>query len=567
MAAEINFDWSSSTKIDGEYYPEDMLGHQRYAEFLTRFLVSQGFDASRETEDQERSYVLNLNSAWGSGKSYFLRRWAENLEDYHPVVYVDAWKKDYSDDPLLTTISAIVHCLSEQAGDSAIREKLPRKMLGLLKAAAPGAVSAFGKRYFGIDPIALMTADDEGDIGKTIEDENGDDIDMGAAASSAVKYLIEEHEAKSEAVDSLKKSVRQWIKAVVALKPVSLPAFIFIDELDRCRPSYAVEMLETIKHIFNIPGVVFVVATDTEQLQHAVRAVYGEGFDARVYLSRFFNSRFSLKEPDLKQLLHVHCEFEKLSDVVLADKGIKTIPVSESGQEVLEDIAALVSIFKHTPRTAIQIADRVIATVSNLPENSRIDIFLLTFLLSLKERDHELYVKVIGGNFSHTEGEKDITIIEYLKKHYLTNLENKFLRIPLDPPSITPTLMKEGGISRRNTYPVTTYSISIDDYISHICFPNLGYKHGLNSIVYIDLGRRDGYEKSEPTALEKVSAQLMNFLKEGYGTSEKPMDSKVTVQWLKYIYIHEQFDSMSAKDYRDLVDLASALDWLEAAEE
>ena len=72
---------------------------------------------------------------------------------------------------------------------------------------------------------------------------------MSFAASEAVKYLLDEHEAKSLAIESLKTSVFEWVSAVTGLKEKELPAFIFIDELDRCRPSYAVEMLETIKHI------------------------------------------------------------------------------------------------------------------------------------------------------------------------------------------------------------------------------------------------------------------------------------------------------------------------------
>lgn len=63
--------------------------------------------------------------------------------------------------------------------------------------------------------------------------------------------------------------------------------FILIDELDRCRPSYAIEMLETIKHFFELKNYVFVVATDTEQLSHSVKAVYGDFFDGKEYLSRF----------------------------------------------------------------------------------------------------------------------------------------------------------------------------------------------------------------------------------------------------------------------------------------
>ncbi|QDE47832.1 hypothetical protein EIN43_17235 [Enterobacter hormaechei] len=66
-----------------------------------------------------------------------------------------------------------------------------------------------------------------------------------------------------------------------------MPTFIFIDELDRCRPNYAIDMLETIKHLFDINNVVFVIATDKEQLSHSICSVYGSGFDATRYLDRF----------------------------------------------------------------------------------------------------------------------------------------------------------------------------------------------------------------------------------------------------------------------------------------
>jgi predicted KAP-like P-loop ATPase len=81
------------------------------------------------------------------------------------------------------------------------------------------------------------------------------------------------------------------------------PMFVFIDELDRCRPTYAIELLETVKHLFDIPDLIFVIATDTEQLQHSVKSVYGEGFDASRYLYRFFNRSFSLKKPDVLEFI------------------------------------------------------------------------------------------------------------------------------------------------------------------------------------------------------------------------------------------------------------------------
>lgn len=80
----------------------------------------------------------------------------------------------------------------------------------------------------------------------------------------------------------------------------NLPVFVFLDELDRCRPNYAVEMLESIKHFFDVPGFVFVVATDTEQISHAIKVIYGDGFDSEIYLRRFFNAKVLLPLPDVK---------------------------------------------------------------------------------------------------------------------------------------------------------------------------------------------------------------------------------------------------------------------------
>lgn len=70
------------------------------------------------------------------------------------------------------------------------------------------------------------------------------------------------------------------------------PIFILVDELDRCRPSYAVELLERIKHLFSIEDFVFVLGSDTEQLSHAIRGLYGAGFDAERYLKRFVDRTY-----------------------------------------------------------------------------------------------------------------------------------------------------------------------------------------------------------------------------------------------------------------------------------
>ncbi|MGZ8364256.1 MAG: KAP family P-loop NTPase fold protein [Caulobacteraceae bacterium] len=81
---------------------------------------------------------------------------------------------------------------------------------------------------------------------------------------------------------------------------VKLPFFVLIDELDRCRPTYAIELLEQVKHLFDIDNTIFVIATDGDQLAHSISAVYGEQFDGKRYLLRFFHRHYRFEKRDLK---------------------------------------------------------------------------------------------------------------------------------------------------------------------------------------------------------------------------------------------------------------------------
>lgn len=69
---------------------------------------------------------------------------------------------------------------------------------------------------------------------------------------------------------------------------------MFIDELDRCRPDFSVQMLEVIKHTFNVPGVQFVLITNKQQLKAAINNSYGSQVDAQRYLDKFLKFSFQL---------------------------------------------------------------------------------------------------------------------------------------------------------------------------------------------------------------------------------------------------------------------------------
>ncbi|WP_235868203.1 P-loop NTPase fold protein [Vibrio paracholerae] len=234
MTSNVVINWGQPVDIDGAHYPKDTLNRAKYAQYLTNFLASKGYDDSREGEDKKRNYVLNLNSEWGSGKTYFLKRWAKDLKAHHPVIYVDAWQQDYSDDPLMTVISSIVSQLREQAGRAECHATISviGKAGGLFKALAPAIVGGVTKKFTGIDFAAVMNDAEGASAESDIKDDDGNALDMSAAASKAVQYMLDEHEGKAKAISALKQSVSQWLEAVKGFTDKQYPAFVFIDELD-----------------------------------------------------------------------------------------------------------------------------------------------------------------------------------------------------------------------------------------------------------------------------------------------------------------------------------------------
>ena len=76
---------------------------------------------------------------------------------------------------------------------------------------------------------------------------------------------------------------------------------VFIDEWDRCKPSFTVRLLEQIKHYMHDERITYVLSINTEELQHTIKNYYGDSFDACRYLDRFFYLRINLPPVDKKK--------------------------------------------------------------------------------------------------------------------------------------------------------------------------------------------------------------------------------------------------------------------------
>ncbi|MCV3284335.1 KAP family NTPase, partial [Aeromonas veronii] len=382
------FNWDDAVQWDGpgaiagseEILSADRLERARYAEFLTNYLAAEG---------KQRNYVLNLNAEWGAGKTWFIKRWYMELKAHYPTVYIDAWQQDFSDDPLLTVISSIIDQLKMIAGKAnPIPEGMRQRLLGLFKVGGKLALKAAIKK-------AGLEEDDF-----SLE---GDD------ANQLVDALCSNQKERYESIQYLKQEIRQWVEGAVGLGNGELdyPAFILIDELDRCRPSYAVEMLETIKHIFDIPRVVFVLATDTEQLQHAIKVVYGEGFDAQNYLGRFFIRRFTLKNISRHEFITCLLTWDESLSL-----STSIWPILTKSHILINIISSVSDYLSLNLRQTEQLVDRVIAVIKGLLKENvnigSINLVFLVYLFALYERDYDLYLQVSSCRIARAGGTDSI---------------------------------------------------------------------------------------------------------------------------------------------------------------
>ena len=110
------------------------------------------------------------------------------------------------------------------------------------------------------------------------------------------KEQIEKYEKSKQILKEFKENLSKLAECYSSTNETK-PLIIFIDELDRCRPNFAIEVLEKAKHLFNVDNIIFILAADKSQLAHSIRAVYGQGLDVNGYLRRFIDFDYLLPSP------------------------------------------------------------------------------------------------------------------------------------------------------------------------------------------------------------------------------------------------------------------------------
>ena len=228
--------------------------------------------------------VLALDARWGEGKTWFVRHWAKHLDDTkHNVIYLDAFANDYLDDPFLTIAAEISQAFkdSDEIGIEEINDFNSKTASVLISLAAviPMIAAKAGMHWIGLGGAgeAIQEVYKQGqDVFDTASDE------IASKVKEQIEKKIENHHIEKQTIQDFKKELTELAAQL------EKPLVFIIDELDRCRPDFAIRLIERIKHFFDIPKIVFVLVMNKPQLLQSVKKFYG--YDSEMngdYLEKF----------------------------------------------------------------------------------------------------------------------------------------------------------------------------------------------------------------------------------------------------------------------------------------
>ncbi|EDM33022.1 KAP P-loop [Roseovarius sp. TM1035] len=247
-------------------------------------LKHKGKTLSRALEVAEGPVVIAFDGPWGCGKSFFLRAWSKDHDLKADVIYFDAFEHDYLDDPLISLVQAIVPKVQTSASEKLIN-------------GAKRVIPLVGKIALGWATLGAVK--ELGDLGDIVAAE------MAGEATEALDTLWKIETGRHDAMRIFKESLEALVK-----ESSNSMLVIIIDELDRCRPDYALQMLETIKHFFAVDGVHFVLGTNLNQLSNSVRSRYGERVNAEKYLQRFIHATLGARQRSTRSSYEKRAEIQ-----------------------------------------------------------------------------------------------------------------------------------------------------------------------------------------------------------------------------------------------------------------
>ena len=233
-----------------------------------------------QLSDIKRGCCFAIEGGWGVGKTFVIEEIEERLKvhqyeetssDRYFVFHYNCWQHDYYEEPAVAIISAMLASIKD---DEAFFNK---DIDNTIKAGYELAKEKFKE-------IA----------GLYIENKIGIDLISLADKTKENKGKIEDAEREFDKMFNFSQTIEKVKKKLQEIAE-ERTIVLFVDELDRCIPQYAIKVLERLHHIFyGLENVVVIMAIDRKQLEHSVEEMFGArkdelSIDVEKYLKKFID--------------------------------------------------------------------------------------------------------------------------------------------------------------------------------------------------------------------------------------------------------------------------------------
>ncbi|MGA3283116.1 MAG: P-loop NTPase fold protein [Verrucomicrobiota bacterium] len=349
-----------------------LFGRKDFAESLTGLL-----------RNVSENLVIFVNAPWGEGKTTFAQMWRAHLQQQKlEVIYFDAYAADYFDDPFVSFSGEILGLVDKRLADGkglVERREFKETAVEIGKRLA-GLAAKIGLRAATLGAVESAHLEELKNIGSEIAS------GFSEIGADLIEKKIENYGIEKDALKKFKESLAKL--AAKVRDEQKFPLTIIVDELDRCRPDFALGLLERIKHLFDVEGVAFVLLVNRNQIESYIRTVYGN-VDADAYLLKFGNLFVDLPRQQPAFSFQYENGRKEYCQRLFSHYGISGRV--RDGGFLVRSAGSLVDYFDMTLRE-IERAFTVMALYYiSLPQQELTNEFLISMLSILKVKKPSLY--------------------------------------------------------------------------------------------------------------------------------------------------------------------------------
>ena len=336
----------------------------------------------------ENGFTLAINGEWGTGKTTFIKMWQKQLEqnDYK-TIYLNAWENDFVSEPLICILGELKNVTT--SSNERLMKDIINKASVFSKKIIPAVAKGLAKKHLGEEASDLIES-------------------VATATVDVFKKEVSEYEKKKKDLIDFKTKLQELVNKESKDKPL----IFIIDELDRCRPDYAVEILEKIKHFFSVEGIVFVLSIDKNQLCSSIKGHYGsDEINAEEYLRRFIDIEYTLIEPDAEKFCNYLFVYFDFSSFMQNPERLKYSDLSHDKEMFLSTAIKLASAKRLTLRQTEKLFAYTRLALISCEKNSYLFADLFFLMIYIKAFKTSLYIDIRNLRLTVQELSDELNVV------------------------------------------------------------------------------------------------------------------------------------------------------------